>query len=161
MVAHVLNVLEPLLKKLYDAYMENSLILYLKNFWTIRRRHYEITQNKKYPQLLCDAYLTNVELKNVEMDGYLAATVQFGFIVLFSVAFPVAPLLALVHNILQRKIDTINIVTRYKRPFSHQGKNIVLKYSKKYRYLGKMDHWIILYRSSHECVYNCVYFYIF
>jgi hypothetical protein len=58
------------------------------------------------------------------MDGYLASTVQFGFIVLFSVSFPVAPILAWVHNILQRKIDSLNILTKYKRPFSIRARNI-------------------------------------
>lgn len=119
-----MNVLEPLYKKFRDAYLEKSLGFYIKNFFKIRKRHIEITQNKKYPQIVCDAYLTNVNLKNVEMDGYLASTVQFGFIVLFSVAFPVAPILALLHNLLQRKIDSLNILTRYKRPFSIQARNI-------------------------------------
>jgi len=90
----------------------------------IRKFQLEITQHQKYPQVVCDAYLTNVDLKNVEMDGYLASTVQFGFIVLFSVSFSIAPILALLHNIFQRKIDSLNILTRYKRPFSIRARNI-------------------------------------
>lgn len=159
--SHALNFLEPLVKKVYDAYLEKNLVFYVRNFWKIRRRHYEITQNKKYPQIVCDAYLTNVDLKNVEMDGYLASTVQFGFIVLFSVSFPIAPLLALLHNILQRKIDTINIITRYKRAFSIQGMCLLAKSSEKYWYMGTMAHRIIFCWGWNECSNNSIHLHIF
>ena len=41
---------------------------------------------------------------HISLDGYNAAVIQFGFIVFFSVSFPIAPLFAALHNIVQKRI---------------------------------------------------------
>ncbi|KAJ3044587.1 Anoctamin-7 [Rhizophlyctis rosea] len=57
-------------------------------------------------------------------NGYNSSVVQFGFIVLFSVAFPLAPLFAMLHNCVQLRIDAHNLLVQYRRPFALQAQDI-------------------------------------
>lgn len=47
---------------------------------------------------------------------YLEMMVQFGYVVLFAPAFPLAPLICLMNNLLEIRLDAINFVTAFRRP---------------------------------------------
>ncbi|CAF4659646.1 unnamed protein product [Rotaria sp. Silwood1] len=58
------------------------------------------------------------------LPEYLEMTIQFGFATLFVAAFPLAPLFALLNNILELRFDAWKILTRYRRPVLHKAANI-------------------------------------
>jgi hypothetical protein len=109
-IYHFQNALEPLLTGLKNAFKTNQIVAYLRH---LKYFHFEEdetlpTESKHWKsQLHADKNLTNAEAQNTEISGYNTATVQFGFIVLFSVAFPLAPFFGCLHNIVQRKIGTL------------------------------------------------------
>ncbi|CAF0799103.1 unnamed protein product [Brachionus calyciflorus] len=72
---------------------------------------------------LKDYYLiswTNLTL----FDEYLEMVIQYGFITLFAVAFPLGPLFALLNNLLEIRIDAFKILTQYKRPLPKKAQDI-------------------------------------
>lgn len=50
--------------------------------------------------------------------------VQFGFITLFVASFPLAPLLALLNNILEIRVDAWKFTTQFRRPVASKARNI-------------------------------------
>jgi hypothetical protein len=50
--------------------------------------------------------------------------IQFGFVTLFVAAFPLAPLFALLNNIIEIRADANKFVTRYRRPTAITAQNI-------------------------------------
>lgn len=106
---HLCNFLEPVLQRLWVAYKEKNLTKTFKSIITgeYHKKLESVRHDVRLPQMKADAYLANAEVQNTELDGYNAATVQFGFVALFSVSFPIAPILAMFHNIVQRKIGTV------------------------------------------------------
>lgn len=57
-------------------------------------------------------------------DEYLEMVIQFGFITLFVVAFPLGPLFAFLNNILEIRIDAFKVLTQLKRPLPKPAKDI-------------------------------------
>ncbi|KAH0620835.1 hypothetical protein JD844_021649, partial [Phrynosoma platyrhinos] len=55
---------------------------------------------------------------------YLEMVIQFGFITLFVASFPLAPLLALMNNILEIRVDSWKLTTQYKRPVAAKAHSI-------------------------------------
>ncbi|XP_054720857.1 anoctamin-5-like [Uloborus diversus] len=51
-------------------------------------------------------------------DEYLEMVIQFGFVTLFVAAFPLAPLFALLNNIVEIRLDAYKFVTQLRRPLS-------------------------------------------
>jgi hypothetical protein len=104
---HFWNYMEPYVTQGLEAYKRGDLHSII-GFWKEMRQKEADTlarsHSGSFPQLYADVILTTPEDKNTVEDGYNSATVQFGFVVFFSVALPVAPLLAMFHNIVQRKI---------------------------------------------------------
>lgn len=56
--------------------------------------------------------------------AYFLTIVQFSFIIMFSISFPLAPFFAVLHNHLRRRIDLHNVLTQFKRPFAIQAQDI-------------------------------------
>ena len=50
--------------------------------------------------------------------------IQFGYVVLFSGAFPLAGLLCFANNILELRTDAFKICFSLQRPFAHKAKSI-------------------------------------
>ena len=50
--------------------------------------------------------------------------VQYGFVTLFVVAFPLTPVLALANNVLELHVDAIKLCFGFRRPFPYAGQNI-------------------------------------
>jgi len=57
---------------------------------------------------------------------YAELVVRFGYVTLFVVAFPIAPLCALVANAIELRVDSLKLCTSYKRPYPHKGSGIGL-----------------------------------
>uniref|UniRef100_A0A8C4Q1L8 Anoctamin n=1 Tax=Eptatretus burgeri TaxID=7764 RepID=A0A8C4Q1L8_EPTBU len=55
---------------------------------------------------------------------YLEMVVQFGFTTLFVVSFPLAPLLALLNNLIEMRLDAWKFVTQYRRPTAARAQTI-------------------------------------
>ncbi|KAH8409217.1 hypothetical protein KR009_010799, partial [Drosophila setifemur] len=55
---------------------------------------------------------------------YLEMVVQYGFITLFSLAFPLAPLLALLNNVLEVRLDAIKMLRLMRRPVGMRARDI-------------------------------------
>ncbi|XP_064628203.1 anoctamin-4-like isoform X2 [Lineus longissimus] len=57
-------------------------------------------------------------------EEYLEMVVQFGFITIFVAAFPLAPLFALINNIIEIRLDAYKFVTQWRRPLAARGQDI-------------------------------------
>ncbi|KAH7729860.1 Anoctamin/TMEM 16 [Aphelenchoides avenae] len=57
-------------------------------------------------------------------DEYLEMVIQFGFVTLFVAAFPLAPLFALLNNILEIRLDAYKFVVTTRKPMPEQARNI-------------------------------------
>ena len=104
---HFWNYMEPYVTQGIEAYKRGELHSILGFCKEIRQREADMLarcHSEYFPQIYADVNLTTPEDKNSVQDGYNSSTVQFGFVVFFSLALPVAPLLAMFHNIVQRKI---------------------------------------------------------
>lgn len=54
------------------------------------------------------------------------SVIQYGFITIFVAAFPLAPLFALLNNIIEIRLDAYKLVTQFKRPVSSRAVDIGL-----------------------------------
>uniref|UniRef100_A0AAQ5XUF0 Anoctamin n=1 Tax=Amphiprion ocellaris TaxID=80972 RepID=A0AAQ5XUF0_AMPOC len=55
---------------------------------------------------------------------YLEMVIQFGFITLFVASFPLAPLLALINNIIEVRVDAWKLTTQFRRPVAAKAHSI-------------------------------------
>lgn len=55
---------------------------------------------------------------------YLEMVIQYGFVTIFVAAFPLAPLLALINNLLEMRLDAFKFVAQLRRPTGLKCKNI-------------------------------------
>lgn len=53
---------------------------------------------------------------------------QYGFVTIFVAAFPLAPLFALLNNILEMRLDAKKLLTYYRRPVSQRVRDIGIWY---------------------------------
>lgn len=56
----------------------------------------------------------------------IPAVIQFGFVTLFVASFPLAPLFALLNNIIEIRLDAKKFVAELRRPDAARGKDIGL-----------------------------------
>lgn len=54
----------------------------------------------------------------------LPTVIQFGFVTLFVASFPLAPLFALLNNIIEIRLDAKKFVTELRRPVAIRAKDI-------------------------------------
>lgn len=62
----------------------------------------------------------------------LSAVIQYGFVTLFVASFPLAPVFALLNNVIEIRLDAAKFVTEIRRPDAVSAKEIGMKYSSKY-----------------------------
>ena len=55
---------------------------------------------------------------------FYSLVLQFGFTTIFVAAFPLAPLLALLNNIIEIRLDAYKFVTQWRRPLASRAKDI-------------------------------------
>lgn len=65
--------------------------------------------------------LHNKEFTNF---SFFPAVIQFGFVTLFVASFPLAPLLALLNNIIEIRVDAWKLTTQYRRPVAAKAHSI-------------------------------------
>lgn len=53
---------------------------------------------------------------------------QYGFVTIFVAAFPLAPLFALLNNVLEMRLDAQKLLTFYRRPVSQRVRDIGVWY---------------------------------
>ncbi len=66
----------------------------------------------------------DIDFKDAVLDDYLELVIQFGFVSLFSIAFPLTPLISLITNRFEIEVDKYKILNLYKRPIPYRAKNI-------------------------------------
>lgn len=67
---------------------------------------------------------SEMEEYNGTMDDYLEMFLQFGYVFLFSSAFPLAALWALINNVTEIRSDAFKMVNIFQRPFAESASNI-------------------------------------
>ncbi|CAD6197162.1 unnamed protein product [Caenorhabditis auriculariae] len=74
--------------------------------------------------------LTQAELESVmstytrPLDDFLEMFIQFGYVLLFSPAFPLAALCALLNNLIEIRVDAFKLCNTVQRPFGRRVKDI-------------------------------------
>lgn len=58
------------------------------------------------------------------LQDYQEMFIQFGYVVLFSSAFPLAAMCALINNIIEIRSDALKLCTGLRRPFGQRVENI-------------------------------------
>ncbi|KAM3859280.1 anoctamin-4-like isoform 1-T1 [Diretmus argenteus] len=116
------------LKQTWNNFMELGYPL-IQNWWTRRRLRREHGQKAKasFPQWERDYNLQPMNDYGL-FDEYLEMILQFGFTTIFVAAFPLAPLLALLNNVIEIRLDAYKFVTQWRRPLPSQAKDIGIWY---------------------------------
>ncbi|XP_005995135.2 anoctamin-3 [Latimeria chalumnae] len=117
------------LKQMWNNFMELGYPL-LQNWWSRRKikRGGQTMDNKVFlPQWEKDWNLQPMNAHGL-MDEYLEMVLQFGFTTIFVAAFPLAPLLALLNNIIEIRLDAYKFVTQWRRPMPARATDIGIWY---------------------------------
>ncbi|XP_059508150.1 anoctamin-3 isoform X4 [Stegostoma tigrinum] len=113
------------LKQMWNNFMELGYPL-LQNWWSRRKvkKAGHNVENKVYlPQWEKDWNLQPMNIHGL-IDEYLEMVLQFGFTTIFVAAFPLAPLLALLNNIIEIRLDAYKFVTQWRRPLPARATDI-------------------------------------
>ncbi|CAH1128406.1 unnamed protein product [Ceutorhynchus assimilis] len=78
-------------------------------------------------QWTADYNLSDLESRSL-FSEYLEMVLQYGFVTLFVTAFPLAPLFALINNVLEMRLDAKKFIKYYRRPVPQRVKNIGVWY---------------------------------
>ncbi|XP_031962410.1 anoctamin-4 isoform X6 [Corvus moneduloides] len=113
------------LKQTWNNFMELGYPL-IQNWWTRRKTTARVwhTGKTSFPQWEKDYNLQPMNAYGL-FDEYLEMILQFGFTTIFVAAFPLAPLLALLNNIIEIRLDAYKFVTQWRRPLASRAKDIV------------------------------------
>lgn len=57
-------------------------------------------------------------------EEYRELVIQFGFCTLFVTAFPIAPIFALLNNVLEIRVDAYKLLTQHRRPIAQAAQDI-------------------------------------
>ncbi|XP_026548490.1 anoctamin-4 [Notechis scutatus] len=115
------------LKQTWNNFMELGYPI-IQNWWTRRKLRQEYgSQQKTLPQWEKDYNLLPLNAYGL-FDEYLEMILQFGFTTIFVAAFPLAPLLALLNNIIEIRLDAYKFVTQWRRPLASRAKDIGIWY---------------------------------
>ena len=78
--------------------------------------------------IACSQWTEDFTLNSLEDRGlyveYLEMVLQYGFVTIFVAAFPLAPLFALINNVLEMRLDAKKFVMYYRRPVPYRVKDI-------------------------------------
>ncbi|XP_069048889.1 anoctamin-4 isoform X3 [Lepisosteus oculatus] len=116
------------LKQTWNNFMELGYPL-IQNWWTRRKLRQEHGHKAKasFPQWEKDYNLQPMNAYGL-FDEYLEMILQFGFTTIFVAAFPLAPVLALLNNIIEIRLDAYKFVTQWRRPLASRAKDIGIWY---------------------------------
>ncbi|KAL0968812.1 hypothetical protein UPYG_G00272210 [Umbra pygmaea] len=101
--------------------IQEALVPWLMNWWGSRKA-------RSHPESLYSRWEQDHDLQNFGHLGlfyeYLEMVIQFGFITLFVASFPLAPLLALMNNIIEVRVDAWKFTTQFRRPVAAKAHSI-------------------------------------
>uniref|UniRef100_A0A1Y1MA25 Anoctamin n=2 Tax=Photinus pyralis TaxID=7054 RepID=A0A1Y1MA25_PHOPY len=108
-----LEMITPFLKKMYNSFQVST---------GMKKR------SSEEHIICCNQWTEDYTLSDLEPQGlfneYLEMVLQYGFVTIFVTAFPLAPLFALINNILEMRLDAQKIIKYYRRPVPQRVKNI-------------------------------------
>jgi hypothetical protein len=105
----------PQLKRLWNAKSELAEKANLKG-------KYKSKNMVKPPQWIKDDLLPPFD--NTMFEEYRELVVQFGFCTLFVTAFPIAPIFALINNVMEIRVDAYKLLTQHRRPIAQGAQDI-------------------------------------
>ncbi|KAJ1343997.1 hypothetical protein BSLG_001477 [Batrachochytrium salamandrivorans] len=73
--------------------------------------------DKNLPQYVRDSKLVESTDESFASE-YSSKVIQFGYLTMFSAAFPLAPVLAYLNNLIEMRVDTWKYLALYQRPFA-------------------------------------------
>uniref|UniRef100_A0A672HJX8 Anoctamin n=1 Tax=Salarias fasciatus TaxID=181472 RepID=A0A672HJX8_SALFA len=101
--------------------IQEALLPWMRNWWGSRRA-------RSHPESLYSRWEQDHDLQAFGQLGlfyeYLEMVIQFGFITLFVASFPLAPLLALINNIIEVRVDSWKLTTQFRRPVAAKAHSI-------------------------------------
>ncbi|XP_042267499.1 anoctamin-3 isoform X3 [Thunnus maccoyii] len=115
-------------KQIWNNFMELGYPL-LQNWWSRRKMKkgggggLNVENKSQLPQWDKDWNLQPMNAHGL-VDEYLEMVLQFGFTTIFVAAFPLAPLLALLNNIIEIRLDAYKFVTQWRRPMPARATDI-------------------------------------
>ncbi|XP_055711894.1 anoctamin-4 isoform X2 [Phlebotomus papatasi] len=121
-------------KQALNAVMEMAVPFLIKTYNTIRNKFVQTTEEDDGDKLICCSQWTE-DYKLLAwssrglFDDYLEMIIQYGFITIFVVAFPLAPLFALLNNIFEMRLDAKKFLKFYRRPVPKRVKDIGVWYN--------------------------------
>lgn len=69
-------------------------------------------------------YMMKEAPDNWLFSEYFEIVLQYGFVTIFVAAFPPAPLIALINNVIEIRLDAYKFITQYRRPLGARTKDI-------------------------------------
>uniref|UniRef100_A0A673WU82 Anoctamin n=1 Tax=Salmo trutta TaxID=8032 RepID=A0A673WU82_SALTR len=101
--------------------VQEALVPWVMNRWGSRKA-------RSHPESRYSRWEQDHDLQNFGHLGlfyeYLEMVIQFGFITLFVASFPLAPLLALLNNIIEVRVDAWKFTTQFRRPVASKAHSI-------------------------------------
>uniref|UniRef100_A0A8D0DK61 Anoctamin n=1 Tax=Salvator merianae TaxID=96440 RepID=A0A8D0DK61_SALMN len=101
--------------------IQEAIVPWIWNWWGRRKA-------RSNPENLYSRWEQDYDLQTFGPLGlfyeYLEMVIQFGFITLFVASFPLAPLLALMNNILEIRVDAWKLTTQFRRPVAAKAHSI-------------------------------------
>ncbi|XP_075993061.1 anoctamin-5 isoform X1 [Genypterus blacodes] len=101
--------------------IQEALVPWLMNWWGSRKA-------RNHPESLYSRWEQDHDLQGFGQLGlfyeYLEMVIQFGFITLFVASFPLAPLLALINNVIEIRVDAWKLTTQFRRPVASKAHSI-------------------------------------
>nr|XP_011416512.2 anoctamin-4 isoform X9 [Crassostrea gigas] len=83
----------------------------------------ETSEEKVYSRWEQDYNLASMPALGL-FDEYLEMVIQYGFVTIFVAAFPLAPLFALLNNVIEIRVDAYKFTTQWKRPLAERAQDI-------------------------------------
>ncbi|XP_076363387.1 anoctamin-4-like [Tachypleus tridentatus] len=123
--------------------------------WSVHKKGECAHENHAPTQWESDYNLINQEELGL-FSEYLEMVLQFGFVTIFVVAFPLAPLFALLNNITEIRLDARKFITFLRRPVAERVKNIGIWY----RILNSVGKISVITNVSTENYEQCLYLFL-
>ncbi|XP_076344104.1 anoctamin-1-like isoform X2 [Tachypleus tridentatus] len=111
----------------YRRDKKNLWLLRVFKKWSVHKKGECVHENHAPTQWESDYNLTNREQTGL-FGEYLEMVLQFGFVTIFVAAFPLAPLFALLNNIVEIRLDAKKFITFFRRLVAQSVKNIGIWY---------------------------------
>ena len=73
----------------------------------------------------CKNSIIDIWLKHeFDLDNIFILVLQYGFVTMFVAAFPLAPFVALLNNMVEIRLDAVNFIHNFRRPAAERAEDI-------------------------------------